>query len=85
MFDPYWPVLTRRTVYACRENADGSVEGGERFATTYAEAPFLRIDRAGGVTATGTITNPGDSDIPEGTVFEFGARAQDQWVERYGE
>lgn len=79
--DIHWPVMTQRATYYYRENPDGSVEDGDRAGTTDAEEPFLQIDASGVITAVGTITDPGNSEIEEGTSFEFGARAQEGWGE----
>lgn len=81
----HWPGLMTKATHAYHELADGSTEDRDAAGTTNSEEPFLRIDSTGIVTATGTITDPGQSEIPENTAFEFGARADEQWVERWGE
>lgn len=80
-----WPNLLMAATYSYREEVDGSTGDGSLVGTTYAEEPFLRVDRTGVVTATGTVEDPGNSDIPEGATFEFGARAQEGWAEQWEE
>jgi hypothetical protein len=80
----WWPGLTEMMKYVYREAADGSAEERDSPITTYGEEPFLRIDRSGVLTATGTIEDPGESEIPAGTAFEFGARADEGWMDRWG-
>lgn len=80
----WWPGITELTKYVYREAADGSVEGGDAIAATHSEEPFLRVDPSGVLTATGTIDDPGQSEIPAGTTFEFGARADERWTDRWG-
>lgn len=80
----WWPGITELTKYVYREAADGSVEGGDAAAATYNEEPFLRVDPSGVLTAIGTIDDPGQAEIPAGTTFEFGARADERWTDRWG-
>ncbi|MDG5759047.1 hypothetical protein QA600_06805 [Natronococcus sp. A-GB1] len=78
----WWPGLMEMMKYVYREAADGSAEVRDSPITTYGEEPFLRIDRSGVLTATGTIEDPGESELPAGTAFEFGARADEGWMDR---
>lgn len=79
-----WPNLIEAATYSFREEPDGSIATGGLVGTTAAQAPFLRIDATGVITATGTIEDPGGSDVPDDATFEFGARAQDGWAEQWG-
>lgn len=80
----YWPHMLQSAEYVYRQDPSGSVvDSGGLGGRTYAEESFLRLDSSGVLTAVGTIDDPGNSDIPGGATFEFGARAQDQWTERW--
>jgi hypothetical protein len=80
----YWPNMLQSAEYLYRQDPDGAiVDSGGLEGRTYAEESFLRLDSSGVLTAVGTIDDPGNSDVPEGAIFEFGARAQDQWTERW--
>ncbi len=82
-FQLFWPDITSAAQYRYREEMDGPTQDQEAPGMNYGDEPFLRIDRSGVVTAVGTIGDPGDSDVPEGASFEFGARAQEDWAERW--
>ena len=84
-FQLFWPDITAAAQFRYREEMDGPTQDQEAPGMNYGDEPFLRIDRSGVVTAVGTIGDAGDSDVPEGATFEFGARVQDEWAERWEE